>query len=99
MRYNKTLSLGEILQTRLRHIVGDNTSAGLEVIKIIDTWHQLLGPVMSRYSSDERFAKGRLTVRINSSILRNDLFMQRTNLVRQLNSMLGTDKVKYLELL
>ncbi|MGM9805444.1 MAG: DUF721 domain-containing protein [Candidatus Aphodosoma sp.] len=99
MRYNKTLSIGEILATELHKAIGKDTMNGLEAIKVIETWRELLGPVLSRYTSEERFANGRLTVRITSSVLRNDLFLQRTILLERLNKMLTGPKVKSLELM
>lgn len=99
MRYNKTRSIGDILATELHKAVGKNTMNGLEAIKVIGAWRELLGPVLSRYTTEERFADGRLTVRITSSVLRNDLFLQRTNLLERLNKMLPAPKVKFLELM
>lgn len=99
MKYNKTLSLGEILATELPKAVGKETMSGLEAIRVIETWREVLGPVMNRYSAEERFAHGRLTVRITSSILRNDLFLQRTTLLERLNSRLTNQRVIFLELM
>lgn len=99
MRYNKPLSIGEVLKKELNRAVGEDIMAGLDAMKVIDTWHATLGDVMSRYSCSEHFEKGRLTVRITSSVLRNDLFMQRTELVKRLNDALGERKVIFLELM
>ena len=99
MRYNKAQSLGDILRQQLSSVVGDTAMTGLDEIKVIDTWHETLGEYMCRYTCNERFEKGRLTVTVKSSVLRNDLFMQRTTLLRLLNEKLGEQKVKFLELM
>jgi hypothetical protein len=44
---------------------------------------------MIRYSEGETFQDGALKVRIKSAVLRNDLFMQRTELIQKLNTQLG----------
>jgi len=44
---------------------------------------------MARYSEGETFENGALRVRIKSAVLRNDLFMQRTELIQKLNQQLG----------
>ena len=49
----------------------------------------MLGTTMVRYSEGETFENGALKVRIKSSVLRNDLFMQRTELIQKLNQQLG----------
>ena len=52
-------------------------------------WSEMLGEHVARYSSDAVFRNGELSVRILSSVLRNDLYMQRTLLVEKLNVRLG----------
>lgn len=99
MRYKKTLRLSEILHTELPKSVNEKIIDGLNAMHIIDTWHEVLGPHLSKYSSNEHYEKGKLTVRIQSSILRNDLFMQRTKLLERLNARLTSTKVNQIELL
>lgn len=99
MRYSKTLSISEVLNRELKNAVSENIVNGLEAMHVVEVWRQVLGDVLCRYSCDERFDAGRLTVRITSSVLRNDLFLQRTTLVQRVNDALGEKKVHFLQLL
>ena len=89
MYFKKVQRIGEVLSTDLRKIVGAESAKGLDAVHAIDTWRNMLGPTMVRYSEGETFENGALKVRIKSAVLRNDLFMQRTELIQKLNQQLG----------
>ena len=89
MYFKKVQRIGEVLSTDLRKIVGAESAKGLDAVHAIDTWRKMLGTTMVRYSEGETFENGALKVRIKSSVLRNDLFMQRTELIQKLNQQLG----------
>jgi hypothetical protein len=61
----------------------------LDAILVVKEWREMLGPAMVRYSENEVFENGALKVRIKSAVLRNDLFMQRTELIEKLNERIG----------
>ena len=86
MYFKKVQRIGEVLSTDLRKIVGAESAKGLDAVHAIDTWRKMLGPTMVRYSEGETFENGALKVRIKSAVLRNDLFMQRTELIQKLNT-------------
>jgi hypothetical protein len=52
-------------------------------------WPQVLGTALSSYAVAQRIDQGTLFVRVTSSALRNDLFMQRTVLIEKLNLAAG----------
>ena len=87
--FKKVQRIGDVLTTDLRKIVGSESEKGLDAVHVLNTWRQMLGPTMVRYSEGETFENGALRVRIKSSVLRNDLFMQRTELIQKLNIQLG----------
>lgn len=87
--FKKVQRIGDVLTTDLRKIVGAESTKGLDAVHVLDTWRQMLGPTMARYSEGETFENGALRVRIKSSVLRNDLFMQRSELIQKLNTLLG----------
>lgn len=89
MYFKKVQRIGDILTTDLRKIVGIESAKGLDAVHAVNTWRQILGPTMARYSEGETFENGALRVRIKSAVLRNDLFMQRTELIQKLNQQLG----------
>lgn len=89
MYFKKVQRIGDILTTDLRKIVGPESAKGLDAVHAVNTWRQILGPTMARYSEGETFENGALRVRIKSAVLCNDLFMQRTELIQKLNQQLG----------
>lgn len=89
MYFKKVQRIGEVLSTDLRKIVGAESAKGLDAVHVVNIWRHMLGTTMVRYSEGETFENGALKVRIKSSVLRNDLFMQRTELIQKLNQQLG----------
>ena len=87
--FKKVQSIGDLLSGDLRKIVGSESSKALDAVHVVNTWREILGPTMIRYSEGETFQDGALKVRIKSAVLRNDLFMQRTELIQKLNTQLG----------
>ena len=87
--FKKVQSIGDLLSGDLRKIVGPESSKALDAVHVVNTWREMLGPTMIRYSEGETFQDGALKVRIKSAVLRNDLFMQRTELIQKLNTQLG----------
>ena len=89
MYFKKVQRIGDLITTDLRKIVGPESSKALDAVHVVNTWRQMLGTTMMNYSEGETFQDGALRVRIKSSVLRNDLFMQRTELIQKLNTQLG----------
>ena len=88
--YFKTVQrIGDLIKTDLRKIVGPESYKALDAVHVVNTWRQMLGTTMVQYSEGETFQDGALRVRIKSSVLRNDLFMQRSELIQKLNTQLG----------
>ncbi len=87
--FKKVQSIGDLLSGDLRKIVGPESSKALDAVHVVNTWREMLGPTMIRYSEGETFQEGALKVRIKSAVLRNDLFMQRTELIKKINAQLG----------
>ena len=57
-------------------------------------WREVTGEVIAAETRQVRFVRGILYVHISSSILRNELMMQREALVRSINAKIGTNLVQ-----
>jgi predicted nucleic acid-binding Zn ribbon protein len=53
------------------------------------TWKEVAGPMVASCTDSVDFAKGVLTVRISSSVVRHETFMRRTELRDALNTRAG----------
>jgi predicted nucleic acid-binding Zn ribbon protein len=58
------------------------------------TWGEVAGPMVASCTDSVKFAKGVLTVRISSSVVRHETFMRRTTLRDALNTRAGFPLVK-----
>ena len=82
----EVLSLSDVLKKCLR----DN---GLEPpmlqTRLIDSWDEVAGKVVSRYTGEKFIRNQTLFVKITSPALRSELSMMRTNLTSKLNQRVG----------
>lgn len=92
MAYKKPMLLGDLMKTSLSKAVPE-IAGKLDDMRVVDEWRNMLGPVMGRYSTNEKFENGQLSANIRSALLKSDLFMQRDIIIRKLNERLGETKV------
>ncbi len=57
-------------------------------------WSKVVGEYISSHTAKTYFANGILTVYIDSAALRNELMFARSNLVKYLNEVIGSEVVK-----
>lgn len=62
--------------------------------KVVHLWGALLGPSVKNRTKNIYFSKGKLTVRLDSSVLRNELSFAKENIVENMNKELGDEVVK-----
>ena len=61
-------------------------------------WQDSFNSSITSRTSDIKFSKGKLTICVNSSSLKHDLFINRDKIVAKLNSILGEDVVQIVHL-
>jgi len=66
---------------------------GYNQYSIEQIWRDTFGEVISGYTSKVTFAKGKLTVYITSSPLKNEITLNKDNIVERLNKVLKYNKV------
>jgi len=62
--------------------------------KALQMWHQVVGNVVNRMTTERYVENGVITVKISSAALRNDLMLTRTSLIDQLNQLVGKPVIK-----
>lgn len=67
-------------------------------LKIEEIWPELMGVTVSKLTVGFRFLKGKLTILLSSSVLRQELLMNQTLLIQNLNEKLGNDYIKEIEI-
>lgn len=80
-------SISEVFQQVMR-------SQGLEQPllqrRLMDSWNEIAGPVISRYTGEKAIKNQTLFVKITNPALRSELSMMRSDLVKRLNEQVGS---------
>ncbi len=66
----------------------------MERLDLIDSWEELMGKAIARRTTDLFFKNGTLTVKLDSSVLREELMMGKTEIMRMLNEKAGKELVR-----
>ena len=93
MKKKQTLSIGEILPQVIKESFDKEVKEQLELPSVIKAWKELLGETICQYTTDYTFTNAVFYVKITSSILRHDPFLQRSSLLQKLNQTMGTNIV------
>lgn len=64
--------------------------------RVTHLWGALLGPSVKNRTKSIYFSNGTLTVKLDSSVLRNELSFAKENIVENINKELGEEVVKEL---
>jgi predicted nucleic acid-binding Zn ribbon protein len=83
MKRQNTQSISDILREMIEN--NQRLSTGLQETQVIQNWPQLLGPSVARHTEQVYLSKGVLFVKLNSSVVRNELLMLKEKIIKSLN--------------
>lgn len=86
MRRSKTISLAEALKDYVREM---NMEDKLNEIGLINSWEETVGKAIASRTTEIYIREKVLYVRLNSSVVRNELMMLRQALLEKLNEKAG----------
>jgi predicted nucleic acid-binding Zn ribbon protein len=86
MRRSKTISLAEALKDYVREM---NMEDKLNEIGLINSWEETVGKAIASRTTEIYIREKVLYVRLNSSVVRNELMMLRQTLLEKLNEKAG----------
>ena len=92
---DNTQSLKEVIETWIQ---GAGKTKQYKSVRVVNAWHSLMGIVADKHTEKIWFSEGLLVIYLNSSVLREDLWMQKTKLIDSLNEELGEELVLKVEL-
>ncbi|MDR1681666.1 MAG: DUF721 domain-containing protein [Prevotellaceae bacterium] len=95
MKRQQAQPLKDILQQIIRH---DGMEPQLQQARILSHWDALTGEAVARATRSKYIRDRKLFVHLNSSIVRQQLFMLRDELVEKLNREEGTPVIDELVL-
>lgn len=91
MKRTQAQPIGELLD---RLFKSPDIAAKIAEGSLPHIWREVVGEQVGASTRQVRFVRGTLYVHISSSILRNELMMQRHALVHSINQRLGTQLVQ-----
>ena len=90
MKKQKAVILKDIIEDIIRQ---EGLEDGLLRSRLYDLWDEMLGLTVAK-NTRKKYLKGRkLFVELDSSVVRNQLFMMRQEIVAQLNKQLGKELI------
>ena len=91
MRRSEFQSLGNAIKDYLEEEKIDGKIAELEAVNL---WEELIGKQIARATSSIYIKDGILFIHLKSSIVRNELFMMRNEIIQAMNQRIGRRVVK-----
>lgn len=91
MERRKTVHISEIIQELFKK---NNIQGKLDETTITQKWEEVVGKPMSRYTKKVYINKGILYVEVTSSVARNELIINRSTLIEQLNAITKSETIK-----
>ncbi len=91
MRRSHTQSLSEVIRD---YVKGTSIEKKLKEVDVVQSWEELLGKTIAHYTKNVTLRGKILFVEINSSVVKNELFMMREEIRRKLNEKAGEEMVE-----
>ena len=90
MRRNEAEQIGDMIRKFFRQ---NGLESPLNEYRLVQAWKEVVGPIITRYTSNLYIKNQILYVHLTSSVLRQELMMGRDLLVRNLNEKVGAQVI------
>lgn len=90
MKRNDAQQIGDMIRRFFRQ---NGLESPLNEYRLVHAWNDVVGPVISRYTTNLYIKNQILYVHLSSSVLREELMMERDMLVRNLNQQVGAQVI------
>lgn len=94
-RNNEHISIADALK---EFVETNKLEYGLDVVKVQDTWREMMGNGVNNYTTDVQLKNNTLYVQLSSSVLREELSYGKEKIISMLNEALGKDVISKLVL-
>jgi len=91
MDRSNTQSMGEAIRAFLKE---SKLEKPLRERQLVSSWESLLGKSIAKATKDIYIKEGILHVHLNSSVIRNELYMLQDEIIRKLNECAGEKIIK-----
>lgn len=90
MKRNNTELLADVVRRYLRM---SGLETPLNEYRLVDAWKDVVGPAITRYTTNLYIRNQVLYVHLSSSVVRQELMMARGMLIRNLNNQVGSQVI------
>lgn len=90
MRRSKTQNINEVIRAFLKDAGLDKR---LKEKELIHAWPEIVGTMIARRTQKIEINKGRMTITLRSSVVKNELMMLRDELKKRLNEKAGEELI------
>jgi len=94
-RKNEHLNMSEAMQEFIKE---NRLQKGMDKVEVKEAWVKLMGNGVNNYTSAVEFRSNTLYVSLSSSVLREELSMGKSKIIKMLNEELGKDLIRKLVL-
>jgi len=91
MRGNNTNNVGNIIRKLMKN---PKLAEKMDELDALDVWKELIGDNLQKFVVSAKIYKGNLHVKLNSSVLCNELSYKKSELKDRINQKLGKEIVK-----
>jgi hypothetical protein len=90
MKRKKTEGIKDVIYQYLRD---NGLETPLNEFRATQAWSSIVGPAISKYTTDIKIYNQTMFVSISSSVVRNELLMKRTTLIKRVNDHVGAQVI------
>ena len=91
MRKSNQQAIGNIIKKLLKN---QKLESRLKELDVLNYCEEVLGKNLMKYISDLSFRKGRLVIKVNSAVVRNELSYQKSEILKKINEKTTERQVK-----
>ena len=91
MRRNNINTLGQVIKKLIKN---KKLSKRLDALKVLDVWNNIIGKDLEKYIKSTKLVDDKLYVKLRSSIVRNEMYYKKTQLIERINKKLNKDVIK-----
>jgi hypothetical protein len=90
MRRNKPVAVGDLLSLFLKEFGLEKGYSDYQLLKL---WDEMFGTFISKATLSKRLSGRKLYVYLSSSVVRDELYMMRSEIVKEINRRVGKDVI------
>ena len=89
-RHNDHQSISDVLKD---FVDTNKLQKGIDQVEVVDVWKRVMGPAISKYTTQIKLQRNTLYVQLSSSVLREELSYGVSKIAKNINEELGRELV------